>query len=109
LDSFKDLSTHRDRQREAIFLNVNKLFIALIKDTTYMTSITINGNGGLISKRDSSSQPMDVQENKISKHKSEQQTIKKKKTRNNKVLNILKYNNYNILLKYFNTKNVCNV
>jgi hypothetical protein len=29
-----------------------KLFIALIKDTTYMTSITINGNGGLISKRD---------------------------------------------------------
>jgi hypothetical protein len=29
-----------------------KLFIALIKDTTYMTSFTINGNGELISKRD---------------------------------------------------------
>jgi hypothetical protein len=33
---------------------------------------------GLSLKEISSSQPMDVQENKISKHKSEQQTIKKK-------------------------------
>jgi GTPase Era involved in 16S rRNA processing len=54
---------------------------------------------GLSLKEISSSQPKDVQVNKIRKHKSEQQTIKKKnknKTRNNKVLNIPKYNNYNI-------------
>jgi hypothetical protein len=45
-----------------------KLFIVLIKDTTYMTSITINqlmAMMGLSVKEISSSQPVDVQENKI--------------------------------------------
>jgi hypothetical protein len=58
-----------------LLIHLYKLFIALIKDTTYMTSITINGNGGLISKRDFYQPTHGCRRNKFSKHKSEQQTI----------------------------------
>jgi hypothetical protein len=52
---------------------------------------SISKRANLSVKEISCSQPMDVQENKFSKHKSAQQTIKKNKAHNNKLFDIPKY------------------